>query len=30
MVRALRRAGGTPRYSEYRGVEHNSWDPAIA
>lgn len=25
MVKALREAGGTPRYTEYEGVGHNSW-----
>jgi predicted peptidase len=28
VVRALREAGGTPRYTEYPGVNHNSWDKA--
>lgn len=27
---ALRRAGADPRYTEYRGVGHNSWDLAYA
>jgi predicted peptidase len=30
MVRALRAAGGNPRYKEFHGVGHNSWDPAYA
>ena len=28
MVAALRAAGGTPKYDEYKGVGHNSWDRA--
>ena len=28
MVEALRRAGGKPKYDEYPGVPHNSWDKA--
>lgn len=28
IVDALRRAGGNPRYTEYPGVEHNSWEKA--
>ncbi len=28
MIAALRRAGAEPRYTEYPGVGHNSWDPA--
>lgn len=28
MVEALRAAGGRPRYTEYPGVGHNSWDRA--
>lgn len=28
MVDALRRAGGNPRYTEYPGVAHNSWENA--
>ncbi|HKB02064.1 MAG TPA: prolyl oligopeptidase family serine peptidase [Gemmataceae bacterium] len=28
MVSALRRAGGNPRYTEYPGVGHNSWEKA--
>mgnify|MGYP000846974633 CR=1 FL=1 len=28
-VAALRAAGGTPRYTEYAGVGHNSWTPAF-
>ncbi|HYH69644.1 MAG TPA: alpha/beta hydrolase-fold protein [Urbifossiella sp.] len=30
MVEALKKAGGTPKYSEYAGVDHNSWDRAYA
>jgi predicted peptidase len=30
MIEALRAAGGNPRYTEFRGVGHNSWDPAYA
>ena len=29
MVEALRNAGGTPRYTEFKDVGHNSWDPAF-
>lgn len=28
MIDALKTAGGTPRYTEYPGVGHNSWDAA--
>lgn len=28
MIKALKAAGGQPRYSEYPYVGHNSWDPA--
>jgi predicted peptidase len=28
MVKALRKAGAKPRYSEYRQVNHESWVPA--
>ena len=28
MIEAIRKAGGTPRYTEYPGVGHNAWDPA--
>ncbi len=28
MIEALKAAGGMPRYSEYPGVGHNSWDKA--
>lgn len=30
MVAALRAEGADVRYTEYRGVRHNSWDPAYA
>lgn len=30
MVEALRRVGGNVRYTEFAGVEHDSWDPAYA
>lgn len=30
MVEALRAAGGSPRYTEFPGVGHNSWDPAYS
>ena len=30
MVSALKMAGGTPKYDEYPGVGHNSWDKAYA
>jgi predicted peptidase len=29
MVSALRAAGGSPRYTEFAGVGHNSWTPAF-
>jgi len=29
MVAALKKAGGEPRYTEYPGVDHNCWDPAM-
>jgi len=28
MVKALKDAGGNPKYTEYPGVDHNSWDRA--
>ena len=28
MVEALKAAGGDPKYTEYEGVKHNSWNPA--
>jgi predicted peptidase len=30
MIKALKDAGGSPRYDEYPGVNHNSWDKAYA
>ncbi len=30
MIKALQAVGGTPRYSEFPFVGHNSWDPAYA
>jgi predicted peptidase len=30
MIAALEKAGGHPRYSEYKWVGHDSWDPAYA
>lgn len=30
MVKALKSAGGEPKYTEYPGVKHNSWDRAYA
>lgn len=30
MIDALKKAGGTPKYTEYPGVAHNSWDAAYA
>jgi predicted peptidase len=30
MVEALKKAGGAPKYTEYPGVGHNSWDKAYA
>ena len=28
MIAALKEAGGSPKYTEYPGVGHNSWDAA--
>lgn len=28
MIKALKEAGGNPRYDEYKGIAHNSWDKA--
>jgi predicted peptidase len=28
MIEAIKKAGGEPKYSELKGVEHNSWTPA--
>ena len=30
MIEALKKAGGNPKYTEYPGVGHNSWDKAYA
>jgi predicted peptidase len=30
MIQMIEKAGGHPRYTEYRGVGHNSWDRAFA
>ena len=30
MIEALKKAGGKPKYTEYPGVGHNSWDAAYA
>jgi predicted peptidase len=30
LVEALKKAGGHPKYTEYAGVGHNSWDKAYA
>lgn len=30
MYEALKKAGGSPKYTEYKGVKHNSWDKAYA
>jgi predicted peptidase len=30
MIEALKKAGGSPKYTEYPGVAHNSWDKAYA
>ncbi len=30
MIKALKDAGGKPKYTEYPGVDHNSWDRAYA
>ena len=30
MIEALKKAGGHPKYTEYPGVGHNSWDKAYA
>ena len=28
MIAAIKKAGGDPKYTEYPGVGHNSWDKA--
>ena len=30
MIQAIKKAGGDPKYTEYEGVGHNSWDKAYA
>lgn len=30
MIKAIRKAGGQPRYNEYKGVGHNAWERAFA
>ena len=30
MIAAIKKAGGEPKYTEYKGVGHNSWAPAYA
>ena len=30
MVKAIEKAGGDVKYTEYKGIGHNSWDPAFA
>jgi len=30
MIEAIKKAGGNPKYDEYKGVGHNSWDKAYA
>ncbi len=30
MVEAIKKAGGSPKYTEYEGVGHNSWSKAYA
>jgi len=30
MIKALKEVGGTPKYTEYPGVDHNSWDRAYS
>ncbi|MBI5758504.1 MAG: dienelactone hydrolase family protein [Planctomycetales bacterium] len=30
MIAAIEKAGGKPKYTEFKGVGHNSWDPAYA
>lgn len=29
-IEAMRKAGGSPKYTEFPGVGHNAWDPAFA
>ena len=30
MYDALKKVGGNPKYTEYKGVKHNSWEKACA
>jgi predicted peptidase len=30
MIEAIKQAGGSPRYTEYPGVGHNSWSATYA
>jgi predicted peptidase len=30
MIEAIKKAGGSPKYTEYPGVGHNSWEKAYA
>ena len=30
MIKAIKKAGAEPKYTEYPGVGHNSWDKAYA
>ena len=30
MIEALQLAGGKPKYTEYPGVNHDAWTPALA
>jgi predicted peptidase len=30
MIKAIKEAGGNPKYTEYPGVGHNSWDKAYS
>jgi predicted peptidase len=30
MIEAIKKAGGDPKYSELKGVGHNSWTPAYS
>ena len=30
MIAALKKAGGTPKYTEYPNVKHNAWDYAYS
>lgn len=30
MIAAIKKVGGSPKYTEYKGIGHNSWEPAFA